>query len=178
MMIKNIILVLLSFFILSACETIHQVKFGRVPQEYMESAKEFEGSYVGTMENQSVVLNLKFLEDNYALLTASPDLLDPACGSRIGSLKVVTVSDANDTLALTGATFSFDPKQCEQEVAGDSLEFTVVRDAANNIQLLGRILYHVEWKKDCSVTCSPRGCNERCTHTPVKHWLHGSFTKQ
>ncbi|MBS1984974.1 MAG: hypothetical protein JST16_12465 [Bdellovibrionales bacterium] len=83
---------------LQACEV--DVENGRVPADYIPTARVYEGTYTGDMDGRRGTIVMTLKEDGYAEV-ATPgfeggDIYDVGCGSVIGPLLRISGKQAKD----------------------------------------------------------------------------------
>jgi hypothetical protein len=107
---------------LISCKEV-KIEDGRVPAQYLERAKAYEGRYVGQFDGRPGDLVLTF-EGDVAVVRfengTDNDLLGSMCQSSIGKLKSVSLKGRKNN-RISAVTFAFDPNNCKFNVTGRSL---------------------------------------------------------
>jgi hypothetical protein len=155
----------LGAILLTACET--KVEDGRVPSEFLSTAKQYEGTYTGKMEKTPAQIKVWIDNQDRAHLSYQDnntgDILGKACGSQIGQL--IAIDGSNNQLKR--ADFAFDPGECS--IPGNSV---MAWTEGNKITL--QILIRYDQRREC--TGNPReGSSCSVIYTPV--YREGTFRK-
>lgn len=163
---------------LTACEV--SIKDGKVPEKYMEAAKQYVGDYNGQFEGQNATLSLRMAADGTATLNISTVQGSKAfikgCTSSIGALRY---ADADkDSQTLQSAKFKL-ATNCNIE--GDLVELYF--DSANQVQveIVEKTKIETDWGPDHCYYSGPYGgqiCTPSTTTKVVPYsWLTGSFRR-
>lgn len=116
--IFSVCLAMVGLVMLSSCDTTIEIKDGRVPQELLQSAQKWAGTYEGYVDGYPITLSLS-LNGDRPVIQALPDLTsDPACQSHAGWLRQISY---NKKLSVSELSFDFDPGFCTRELDGRSL---------------------------------------------------------
>lgn len=159
------------------------VKDGKVPNEYLSVARQYTGVYRGKFEGRAGQIELR-LEGNTAVLSyrdaRGDDLLRPECGSRIGLLRTVSVSEHNGAYELKSAKFDFNPGDCWTELEGRDLHlYFSVKNGQRRVKL--SMLKEITYEEDCRIESGDprRGEVPRrvCRDIPVAAYLNGQFAR-
>ncbi len=144
---------------------------GRVPKEYIEMAKPYMGTFVGQFEKVPTQLSLSMDDTGYVRLSAAnangSDILGENCNSKIGSMKVISVSGSKQNPKVNRVEFNFDPNKCP--IMGRSIVLEFDQSAVQ-----ARILHHT----DTEIQCPGRYPTGGCTTENVFVYLNGVFKKQ
>jgi hypothetical protein len=108
---RALISCLLVIAALAACGKTINVRDGRVPGAYLSQAQHWIGKYVGNFDGNRLVADLS-LQDDRPVLTVSRDLLGESCGSRLGSLASVSVSNPKNDDLVGQLDFEIDYGKC------------------------------------------------------------------
>jgi hypothetical protein len=146
MKLANCIVLALALVAASSCENEVQIAGGKVPSAYLPEAQVAMGTYVGSFNGLNNTLTAT-LSDNVVLLTASRDLIDARCGSSIGLLQSVGVTqDQNKNIVIQDAAFGFDPGLCI-DVQGNTLNLSF----GPNGQVSASILRTTQDRVQCTI---------------------------
>ena len=179
---KKLRLMSLAFvLVLSGCKYV-DIKDGKVPAEYLTTAKTLEGVYKGSMEGIPAEIAIKFNEDVPKLTytdAGGNDIIRSGCGSTIGLLEGVLVDeDGNNGFKVKQADFDFNAGNCHQQVRGRqvSLDFNN-NNGKMTVNL--RLLDHVETHYNCY--WEPGNHNypghQICNPYYVSYYRMGRFSK-
>ncbi len=113
MKLAQIISVVAMAAALSACKNV-DTPDGKIPAEYIGTAKTLEGHYLGQFDHMPSELSFE-VDGDLAVLTYTDifghDLLGKGCDSSIGKLKSVTLSDETPP-TIESATFELNAGHC------------------------------------------------------------------
>jgi hypothetical protein len=165
----------------SACQTI-ETPDGKIPAEYVDAAKKYEGTYHGHFDNKVGDLTLK-IEGTTPVLTYTDsqgnDIMGKGCGSSIGLMKSVTVD--GDPVSIQDATFMFNPGYCGE---GHNFEVSVSNRDDGTVINVSVVKGHYEFYVPGQVVCQPAGPHHHpvCYGTPGHYetryrYAYGSFKK-
>jgi hypothetical protein len=166
---------------LSACKTV-DTPDGKIPAEYVGAAKKYEGTYHGRFQGVDGDLTLK-IEGDTPVLTYTDaqghDILGSACGSSIGLMKNVTVSDG-EPVSIENAAFEFNPGRCAED---HTLLVGVSTDNNTTTIDVSVIKGHYEFYVPGQIVCNPGPhghpvCFETPGHYETRYrYATGSFKK-
>ncbi|MEO5668605.1 MAG: hypothetical protein ABIR96_11140 [Bdellovibrionota bacterium] len=117
---------------LSACKAVEVDSNGAIPNHYVSSLEQFEGTYSGNLKisysanasAQPLALSKNFKValssvGNRPVISTNIDVLGAACGSSVGKLVSLEVGGAWDFIAK----FAFDPGTCADRASGRYVVF-------------------------------------------------------
>lgn len=163
------IVILLS--LLAGCKRV-AIENGRIPSDYLESAKKMEGVYKGSFDGKNAEIEIAFDGDRPTLRYTDKwghDILDPDCHSHIEDLNEIIVHKKKGIYNLDRADFTFYPGSC-MEVEGKSIELHFSKEN----QVTVKIFHHNEFQERCDPTNSPYvGPQCQVITTPI--YLSGVF---
>ncbi|MFL5812065.1 MAG: hypothetical protein ACJ763_00690 [Bdellovibrionia bacterium] len=181
MKISSLLSIALMAVAVSACKTI-ETPDGKIPAEYVDAAKKYEGTYHGHFEHMAGDLTLK-IEGTTPVLTFTDgqgnDIMGKGCGSSIGLMKSVTVSDG-DQVAIQDATFQFNPGYCGE---GRELQVNVSPRDDGTVINVSAVKGHYEFYVPGQMVCQPGHhghpvCYETPGHYEIRYrYVFGSFKK-
>lgn len=186
--LRNIAFLFAFLFALSAslvgCREI-KVDDGTVPEAYLPTALRYMGSYQGKMGDQTGVLVL-FLHQNQVIAefhgVRGDDLIDPRCGSQIGSLKAVKVDETKPGFyKLQVAKFAFNPQNCWPSVDGRELVLNFKEDSSG-IRVSASILLQQRFEEQCRIESGNPAAGvpprQVCSQQPVLEYHKGRFERK
>lgn len=172
--LSKITILLAMILSLSACKEV-TFKNGEVPDQYMDQAKELEGTYNGQFNGQKGRLSILFQGNKPYLVfegERSEDILGNACESEFGLLKSAYF---NNSKKLESVTFSFNPNRCVY-VMGNTITLQFSSDYK---KVAPRILYEQRMERKCEYEFGGPGggMREVCRYEPKEVYLTGKFRK-
>ncbi len=180
MKFTRIVSVLAMAIALSACKTV-DTPDGKIPSEYVGAAKAFEGTYSGRFDGMKGDLTLK-IDGDMPVLTYTDsfghDLLGKGCGSSIGKLKSVSISDSN---TIDSADFELNTGSCAFE--GRTLSVSISIRGNETEFNLSAVRDHFQSFVPGDIVChGDAHGHEYCHQTPGHFIIHynyarGSFKK-
>lgn len=181
MKISSLLSVVALAVAVSACKTV-ETPDGKIPAEYVDAAKKYEGTYHGHFENMIGDLTLK-IDGQTPVLTYTDnvgnDIMGKGCGSSIGLMKSVTVSDGTP-IEIQDATFQFNPGFCGE---GHNLEVGVSSDDNGTTIRLSVVKGYYSFYVPGQMVCQhgPHGhpvCYETPGHYETRaRYAYGAFKK-
>ena len=164
---------------LTGCEV--SIKDGKVPEKYVDAAKQYVGDYHGQFEGQNATLSLRMAADGTATLNIATVQGSKAfikgCTSNIGALRYAD-ADKEDQI-LKSAKFKL-ATNCA--IDGDLVELYF--DNANQVQveIVEKTKMETTWGPDqCHYTGGPYGstvCYPTTTTQVVPYsWFKGYFRR-
>jgi hypothetical protein len=176
---KALSLLLISVLALAGCKTI-EIENGQIPAEYLETAKQFEGTYSGSFLGKSGSITLALNGDKPTLSYQDKDgndLLGTNCNSQINNLMWIKGKEKNDTPVLQGAAFALDAGNCRLNVQGKE----VVLAFSNQYQTIKvYVLEETRWERKCRWEPGNPPYNsgrEVCEYNQAPIYLTGKFNK-
>jgi hypothetical protein len=166
----------LSAFVV-ACDEKIETPNGEVPENMLQLAKSYEGTFIGQVERQANEMKIEF-QGNKPVLTLAEDMVAPACRSSIGQLLSVTVSKKDDQMKLESAQFAFDPNLCGNEFEGRRLYLYFKDGNTFDTSILDR----VEYRTECEIGTPPQYPNPtppgyNCRREAYAIYLSGRFAR-
>lgn len=169
---------------LSGCRDAIELENGEIPDQYLNEAKPYLGTYRGQISGHSSELQLSLVGNRVILSGTSP--IASRCEAAFGLLKRIWVNKKNDQYVLTGADFSFDPNKCARDIRGREVNLTF-KSRKMSFYLLETTL--TEWRcpgypsrpGDPSYPSPfPPGAPDYggCSYQPVDYYIEGSLKKQ
>ncbi|MFL5812298.1 MAG: hypothetical protein ACJ763_01875 [Bdellovibrionia bacterium] len=166
---------------LSACKTV-ETPDGKIPAEYLETAKTLAGTYKGEFNRVSGEISLAF-DGATPVVTytdaSGHDLLGPGCGSEIGTLTQIDVSMDEK---LGEAVFAFSPGKCQIE--GRSVYLGIKQKSDGILVYVKIIKGHRMEHTPGDTSCNMDGHGQmHCVHFPgswvkVDDYISGKFEKK
>lgn len=182
MKLAQIVSVIAMAAALSACKTV-ETPDGKIPAEYIGVAKTLEGAYLGQFDKMPSELSFK-MEGDTPVLTYTDifghDLIGRNCGSSIGKLKEVTLSDETPP-TIEMATFELNPGHCSFDSPTIDVAVSI---HGNDVKLdLSAVRSQSQMYVPGQVVCHPDNqghpvCFEGQGHYETHYnYANGSFTK-
>lgn len=160
---------------LLGCKSV-EIKGGHIPQEYLQQASEFEGTYEGFFNNKNAEIKLYIQGDQPRLLYSDADgtdIIRMQCHSHIGLLKTIFFENRNGSDSLERLEFEFDPGNCKN-IQGRRLILRYI--SQNKFEV--RILSHSELEDECDPRFPPPREGDNCGRIEVSKYLEGKFVKR
>ena len=172
---KKIFVMAMAALALLGCE--EQIKDGKIPEQYRETAKQYEGDFNGQFDGKQMTLTFKVEDSGRANLSVrdfnGKSELVSNCSAQIGQLIAVDVRSSDKS--LRSARFAFNGRACG--LIGDYL--TVEIESSNNLELYiaeGASPHHKP--DECFQAGNGWVCRPGGVEWVVDRWLTGVFVRK
>lgn len=162
-----------AFVGLVGCKEV-TIKDGRVPQAYLNQAKQLEGKYFGSFDGKKAQVEIYFEGDRPILKyndSEGDDLLDVSCNSKIGLLQKVILYKKSGKYVVDHAYFGFHPGTCRL-VRGRDIEL----DFSGTNKFTMRLYEYSDYVQRCDPG-SPPYYGRNCHMEEIPHYITGRFNR-
>lgn len=171
---KKIFVTAIAALALMGCE--EQIKDGKIPEQYRETAKQYEGDFTGHFDGKQMTLTFKVEDSGRAVLSVrdgnGKSELVSNCSAQIGQLIAVDVRSSDKS--LRSARFAFNGRACG--LVGDHLSVEI--ESPNNLELYIAESMSPHHKPDeCYHTVNGVICRPGGVEWVVDRWLSGVFVR-
>lgn len=173
---SQIIAVSSLFLALTACNENVEIVNGEVPNEALTYVQQVAGAYDGSFAHRKNVLNLE-LVGNRPVFTATEDLIDPRCESKIGDLKSVQIKEKDGKVTVKQAVFAFNPNHCTL-IEGRELILNFKKGDPAKLTFDVRLLDHYVYDNFCDWPFNPNNPGGHCSTNQLPVYFSGRFTRQ
>jgi hypothetical protein len=159
-----------------------ELKDGRIPKEYLNMARTYEGEYAGKFENRKgsffLTLDGSRMRVKFVGADGSTDLLSPECQSKLGNIKSVSAEElSQNRYVLKSANVQFNPNRCSHEIEGRELLLTF-RDTSLGRSMRVSLVEALDWRPECHGGGSSTPSRTPCGPQPEYHYMEGRFIRK